>query len=145
MEGVLREHVGLFAFLLSSYHRADGALFSFVDRDMLMRFHWGMAVGHSYAFPKTAPTDDTDAQASTPASTTVTTRLSPDHQHDSPGEPMDVDEDDLSNFRGTDSDDSRYDRREDSDDNFSDRGLSSDDPSNDPATNDSEDSDSAFM
>jgi hypothetical protein len=32
---------------------------SFVDRDMVMRYHWGLAVGHTYAHEK-ENTESTD-------------------------------------------------------------------------------------
>jgi hypothetical protein len=34
----------------------------FVDRDMVMRYHWGLGVGHTYAYQKTTlpPTPDED-------------------------------------------------------------------------------------
>lgn len=41
---------------------ADHPAYSFVDRDMMMRFHFGLAVGHVYAHPRatpSAPDDDT--------------------------------------------------------------------------------------
>jgi len=35
--------------LLSFYFDSDYTISSFVDRDMLMRFHWGLGAGHVYA------------------------------------------------------------------------------------------------
>lgn len=41
-------------------------LVRFVDRDMLMRYHWGMGIGHKYAWEKeTGPHDHPSPQAST--------------------------------------------------------------------------------
>jgi hypothetical protein len=65
----------------------------FVDRDMAMRYHWGLAVGHAYAHEK----GDTDAMD------THTREYEPAiHPEVVEGEPDDLD---LENSEGQDHDD----------------------------------------
>ena len=38
-----------------SLNQSEYVAFRFADRDMLMRFHWGLGVGHTYAYSTTGP------------------------------------------------------------------------------------------
>ena len=90
----------------------DMVVFSFADRDMLMRFHWGMAAGHTYAHPK-APSNDPASGG--PLSTSDTAPTRDRHRTGESDEPMDVDVNDLQDSGATDSDDSQYDQGDRSD------------------------------
>ena len=100
-------------------------LASFVNRDMLMRFHWGMAVRHLYCHGSgTAPAPSSNVDQPTHHATGLIV----------PDEPMDIDNDPPSHGsrqgllgtpfisgEETDSDDPMYDRRNtDSDGNTTD-------------------------
>ena len=39
--------------LFLDHSRSEGIVYRFADRDMLMRFHWGLAIGHAYTHDST--------------------------------------------------------------------------------------------
>lgn len=114
---------------------------------MLMRFHWGMAVGHTYTHPKSSE-NDTGSQPSTQMQSQPTDALTDDHQRTGSAEPMEVDDDtpdfaDVGN--DTDSDDSGYDRADRSDEDFDRLGLSNDDSPDGNSDGQSGDDDDIYL
>ncbi|KAH7917303.1 hypothetical protein BV22DRAFT_1135525 [Leucogyrophana mollusca] len=59
----------------SSIQASCQSSFSFVDRDMFMRYHWGMGIGHTH-------THDADQTAGTPPPEASPTEVDPSHARD---------------------------------------------------------------
>ena len=111
---------------------------------MLMRFHWGMAVGHAYAHPS-KPDEDPEVVPSTHDQTDSNNTISNrDCQHTGSEEPMEVDAQDYLDLEhihsDTDSDDSSYERPDE--DSTEETSSSSSTRGDDQ---DSEDSEDAYL
>ena len=50
MTGNIITSIGMYPRKNLIWSKPKYLLFSFVDRDMLMRYHWGFGVGHAYAY-----------------------------------------------------------------------------------------------
>ena len=60
-------YVNRFVLLLSNEPLAILMVSSFVDRDMVMRYHWGLGVGHTYAYGHGVDNETNDGDERDPA------------------------------------------------------------------------------
>jgi len=60
-------YVNRFVLLLSNEPLAILMVSSFVDRDMVMRYHWGLGVGHTYAYGRGVDNETNDGDERDPA------------------------------------------------------------------------------
>ena len=60
-------YVNQFVLLLSNEPLAIIMVSSFVDRDMVMRYHWGLGVGHTYAYGRGVDNETNDGDERDPA------------------------------------------------------------------------------